>query len=25
LPADAHMIDAEVIEVIYMGDLFRTV
>jgi putative spermidine/putrescine transport system ATP-binding protein len=25
LPADAHMIDAEVVEVIYMGDLFRTV
>lgn len=25
LPPDAHMIEAEVIEVIYMGDLFRTV
>jgi putative spermidine/putrescine transport system ATP-binding protein len=25
LPTDAHMIDAEVVEVIYMGDLFRTV
>lgn len=25
LPADAHMIEAEVVEVIYMGDLFRTV
>lgn len=25
LPADAHLIEAEVIEVIYMGDLFRTV
>ncbi len=25
LPADAHMIEAEVREVIYMGDLFRTV
>ncbi len=25
LPAGAHMIDAEVVEVIYMGDLFRTV
>jgi putative spermidine/putrescine transport system ATP-binding protein len=25
LPADAHLIDAEVIEVVYMGDLFRTV
>jgi putative spermidine/putrescine transport system ATP-binding protein len=25
LPPDAHMIDAEVVEVIYMGDLFRTV
>jgi putative spermidine/putrescine transport system ATP-binding protein len=25
LPPDAHMIEAEVVEVIYMGDLFRTV
>ncbi len=25
LPADAHLIEAEVVEVIYMGDLFRTV
>jgi putative spermidine/putrescine transport system ATP-binding protein len=24
LPADAHMIDAEVLEFIYMGDIFRT-
>ncbi|QCO56691.1 ABC transporter ATP-binding protein (plasmid) [Pseudorhodobacter turbinis] len=24
MPADAHMIDAEVLEFIYMGDLFRT-
>jgi putative spermidine/putrescine transport system ATP-binding protein len=25
LPSDAHLIEAEVVEVIYMGDLFRTV
>ena len=24
MPAGAHMIDAEVLEVIYMGDIFRT-